>query len=458
MTPPIVSPFRISLIILLEGFVTISVEILAIRQLLPEVGSNIIITSLIIGVFLLFLAYGYQAGGRKQGNLFKSLQRNFLLAAIGIGLGLSFIFIDAFFLMGRYLHMNLLWILVIYLLLIIAPVVYFLGQTVPITMNLLPSQSVGSLGGKVLHLSTIGSFLGAVLTTLLLMNLLGVAWTIIVNYLILAALILLITPPPRLLIMISLLFLVGCFVYTVNRNMESHFFVATTPYGNYAIFKGQAHGQSGTKLEINNSASSFITAEKKGYPYIEKIKDILFKQLALKNKDILILGAGGFTLSAENTYSNRFTYVDIEPRIYPIVQQHFLKQIHGDFIAADARQYVREHPHSYDVIVSDTFSNIASIPSQLLTVQYFLDLKNALKPNGIAIFNILASPFLNSTYAKRVDNTLRAAFGSCMLAPLNFKGQGVGNNIYICQDNKESQDKTIYTDNLNRSNLDVFFQ
>ena len=43
-------------IIFLEGFVSISVEILAIRQLIPMVGNSVIVTSLIIGIFLLFLA------------------------------------------------------------------------------------------------------------------------------------------------------------------------------------------------------------------------------------------------------------------------------------------------------------------------------------------------------------------------------------------------------------------
>lgn len=51
------------LIILLEGFVTISLEILTVRQLTPVMGSSVIVTSLIIGIFLLFLALGYRRGG-----------------------------------------------------------------------------------------------------------------------------------------------------------------------------------------------------------------------------------------------------------------------------------------------------------------------------------------------------------------------------------------------------------
>lgn len=50
-------------ILILEGFVTISVEILTIRQLIPFYGNSVIITSIIIGIFLLFLAFGYWRGG-----------------------------------------------------------------------------------------------------------------------------------------------------------------------------------------------------------------------------------------------------------------------------------------------------------------------------------------------------------------------------------------------------------
>src|SRR5436190_18774016 len=72
-------------IILIEGFVTISAEILTIRQLLPLVGNSVIVTSLIIGVFLLFLAYGYRRGGQYQDRYEEILKSNFTKSAIFLG-------------------------------------------------------------------------------------------------------------------------------------------------------------------------------------------------------------------------------------------------------------------------------------------------------------------------------------------------------------------------------------
>ena len=58
----------------------------------------------------------------------------------------------------------------------------------------------------------------------------------------------------------------------------------------------------------------------------------------------LVLGAGGFTLSHREP-NNRYTYVDIDPAIKGIAEQHFLrKAARGEFIAdesgADAQVHV----------------------------------------------------------------------------------------------------------------------
>lgn len=446
----------IGIIILLEGFVTIAFEILTMRQLIPVIGSNIIVTSLIIGIFLLFLAYGYRAGGLLQKDFYVRLQRNFFWAALGIGMGVSYLFIKVFFEGLQYkLGIPILMVLICYLLLVTAPIVYLLGQTVPITMSLLhKQQAAGELGGKVLHLSTLGSFLGSVLTSLVLLYFLGVAWAVFVNVVLLALLFCLVAEQFRFNLLLWLLPLVLGLSYAFNCGMERLIFVKTTPYANYLVTVKSNEQQK--QLSINDSASSSIDELLHGFPYIEYIKAVLFNDLHLRNKNILVLGAGGFTLSAEQTFGNQFTYVDIDPAIYKLVQQHFLKHIQGNFIAADARQFVREHPQHFDVIVADTYSNRQAIPLHLLSREYFLDLKRALKANGIAVFNIIGSPLLNTSYTKRLDNTIRSVFDSCTMSPLTYSWQQPQNLIYICQLNAQALDNTIYTDDHNQSSIDYF--
>jgi len=444
-------------VILIEGFITISAEILTIRQLLPFVGNSVVVTSLIIGVFLLFLAYGYRKGGTYQKDYIPILKKNFIASAFCLGIGLSFAFIQFFFnSFDRYISHEVLIALAAYLLLITAPLVYILGQTVPITMNLIKTaKSTGEVGGKILHLSTVGSFLGAVLTSLLLMNYLGVAWTVFINFCLLTILTLvLFSKGTRDFIGLVILATGLCGVYIINIKMEKVVFVKTNAYANYVVYNDD---QNVKRLQVNNSLSSLLTNDNRGFPYIEFIKRILFDELQLSGKDILVLGAGGFTLSAENTYGNHFTYIDIDKDIEEVVKKHFLKNIKGEFIDSDARSYLSSAEKKFDVIVSDVYSNRRTIPAHLITQEYFLEVKQVLNAGGLAVFNIIARHDLNDPYSARIDNTLRSVFKACTASPVNFSNE-FSNIIYVCKDTviPSSDRDGIYRDDLNRSTLDFF--
>jgi len=454
-------PGFILFIIFLEGFVSISIEIFTMRQLIPVVGTSIIVTSLIIGIFLLFLAIGYWRGGLYRENFTSVLRRNFIIAAGLMGLGISYQFITFFFILfAHYLPTsNLLFALTIYLFLIIAPIIYLIGQTVPLTMNLMdPKKRAAEIGGNALFISTLGSFLGALLTSLLLMEFLGVAWTVFINFSILIILVLFFSKDKEWITYIILAIGMGVVVYKLNISFEKDHFVTTTNYANYNVINNLDPnlGQNGKILVSNNSFSSLIDNNKKNFPYIELIKRILFQDLALHDAQILVLGAGGFTLSAEETYGNHFTYVDIDPKIKSIVEKNFLAKINGDFVAQDARVYLTKHLKQYDAIISDVYSSVHSIPPSLLTREYFNSIKNALKPGGFAIFNIIAKPFLNDAYSKRTDSTIRDVFGNCLSIPLIYS-DNVTNIIYLCHPSKNDHDKIIYTDNHNPANLDFIF-
>jgi spermidine synthase len=455
-------PHPILFIIFLEGFVSISIEILTIRQLIPEVGTSIIATSLIIGIFLLFLAIGYWKGGLYKENFTSILRRNFIIAAGLMGVGISYPFITGFFIVIEHYTpiSNMLFSLIVYLLLVISPIIYLIGQTVPLTMNLIsPKKRTAEVGGKVLFISTLGSFLGALLTSLLLMEFLGVAWTVFINFLILITLALSFAKTRLGIVKNIVLFAIMAWVvYNLNISFEKDHFIITTNYANYNVSKNVQldSGQKGNVLISNNSFSSFIGDKKENFPYIELIKHILFKDLKLQDSQILVLGAGGFTLSAKNTYGNHFTYVDIDPKIKSIVEEHFLGQINGDFVAQDARIYLAKHPKQYDVIISDVYGNALSIPPALLTREYFSNIRSSLKPEGIALFNIIAKPYLNDDYSKRVDSTIRAVFGNCMSIPLSYS-TGLTNIIYVCSTAENAHDKRIYTDNHNTADFDFIF-
>lgn len=455
-----ISPLMIACILLIEGFVSIAIEIITIRQLLPVAGGSVIVTSLVIGVFLLFLALGYHKGGCVTNDYKESLNKNFLLASWWLGIGLSYAFIIYFFyLIQRIIGHNLFYPLIAYLLLIIAPLIYILGQTVPITMNLMRTQySAAKLGGNSLSVSTIGSFLGATITAVILMHYWGVAWTVFSNFILLLSLSLLLTKDRKTFFSELLLATFGVLViYYLNIALEKNLFILTDNYANYQLLNEKNYSLTADEkiLSINNSLSSYTNQNKKGFEYIERIKKIIFDDLKLRNSNILVIGAGGFSLSAERMYNNQITYVDIDDQIDKVAVPHFIPKINGYFIADDARHFLQTTHQFYDAIVVDAYSNIRTIPAHLLTLQYMIEIKRKLTANGTVIFNIIALPTLSDPYSKHIDNTIRSVFHNCMATPEHY-GNDPSNILYICNNTNNQNEKTIYTDNLNNATMDSF--
>jgi predicted membrane-bound spermidine synthase len=442
---------KIIAIVLLEGFVTISAEILTIRQLMAFVGNSVVVTSLIIGVFLLFLAYGYRAGGRLGQGHASRLMRNFLGASLLLGLGLSYFFIYTWFDAWKpYAAGNLYFPLLSYLFVVTAPLVYLLGQTVPLTLHLFPEAEAikaGRLGGRILHLNTLGSFLGAVLTSVILFNYLGVAWTVAINTAILVCLALCLVDKKQL----ALVSLGGCFLvfpltYLLNVRLEQVYFLKTNHYANYRVVHYTSPDLTARQFEINHSYSSFLDSQDRAFPYIDKIREILFGDLKLEGKEILILGAGGFTLSRGLEQNNHFVYVDIDPAILPLSEAHFSGPVEGEFIAQDARSFLQTTPRKFDAVVMDTYSNAMSIPQHLLTKEYFDSLIQVLKPEGLVIVNRIANPQFADRDARRFDATLRSVMGFCTSAPEKYEN-GLTNLVYVCYPVHRNEHE-IYTDNF----------
>jgi spermidine synthase len=253
----------------------------------------------------------------------------------------------------------------------------------------------------------------------------------------------------------SLLGLGAAIVFFLNIQIENQLFVKTNNYADYQVLRNvQFDRFAGSLLNINSAPSSFLTPDKKGFEYIELIKKIIFDDLALANKDILMLGAGGFSISAEKTNGNRFLYVDIDKDLPAVAKKGFIDKINGKFIAEDARTFLLHTKKRFDAVVSDVYSSHYTIPFHLLTKEYFQNIQQVLNPGGVAIFNIIGNPMLHDKYSKRVDNTLRQVFKNCMSVPISYR-DGPANIIYICTA-RPNQDKIIYTDNKNESMIDIY--
>ena len=441
------TPRQLFLIVFIEGFCSLGAEVLALRQLIPHVGSSIVVTAPTIGFFLLALALGYASGGRVAGRYGEVVARNFLVSAFIAAVGLAGNSVDAIF---AHLSPPLL-AYGVFIGGVLCPLAWLLGQTVPVLTNLMRHERVGEKAGFALYWSTLGSFLGSVTLSLVVMQWLGVSAAVIVVATLLFVGALILQPQARTVLPVVLGLLLMVFA---NQRL---WVVGETAYATYAVEPLALSGTvDATAFKVNNSLSSLIDrSEPPVYArYIRRMRQILLDELSFNERDILVLGAGGFTLSHDEP-RNRYTYVDIDPAIRGLAEQHFLKdRARGEFIAEDARRFVTDTTRRFDAVVVDVYSARMSIPAHLVTREFWAASRQALKPDGVMLANLILDGRLATPYARNLLATIESVYGRCGIDVLH-RGQAVSNVVVVCYSNPAGAPAAVYSDERNRADTDV---
>lgn len=439
----------IYLIVFIEGFCSLGAEIIALRRLVPHVGSAIVVTAPTIGCFLFALAVGYATGAKVVDRHLPRVARNFLLAGLIAGVGLAGPTVAILF---AHLQPALVAYLV-FVGLIVCPIAWLLGQTVPILTNLMKHSHVGEASGMALYWSTLGSFLGSVSLSVLVMQWFGVSVAVAscAIGLLAGALLLQHRRWPQALAPLA----AGALVVWVNHTPVA---TADTAYADYQIKALDLPDQKNPRLFMSNrSRSSQIddSTPPNTHRYIRHLRQLLLEDLRFRDKAILVLGAGGFTLSHQEPL-NRYTYVDIDPAIRGIAEQHFLHgPVQGEFIAEDARRFVSRTDRRFDAVVVDVYSDRAAIPSHLVTREFWQASRQVLRPDGVLMANLILDSRLSSPYSRHVLDTLESVYGRCGVEVLQ-KDQPIANVIAVCQASGQPELPGLYTDERNQVDLEKF--
>ncbi|MCM2288073.1 MAG: fused MFS/spermidine synthase [Sulfuritalea sp.] len=446
MRPAAMPPRLLFTIVFIEGYCSLGAEIIALRRLIPHVGSSIVVTAPTIGLFLLALALGYYSGSRVAADYRTVVARNFLISAALMGGGLAggsvnFIFAGA----------PAAFAYLIFIGAILCPLAWLLGQTVPILTNLMRAQRSGEAAGRALYWSTLGSFLGSVTLSLIVMQLFGVWAAVLLGSLMLVAGAALVQRPrPLAAAMLAAVSALGVAANLGDRQR------ADTAYADYAVEPVAREGmQSPRAFVVNNQNASVIdSSEPPQYArYVQHLRRILLDDLRFSERDILVLGAGGFTLSQREPL-NRYTYVDIDPAIRAIAERDFLREAaRGEFLATDARRFVIETARRFDAIVVDVYSARTSIPGHLVTREFWRDTRRALKPGGVMLANLILDGKLTSPYARNLLATIESAYGRCAVEVL-AKSAPVSNVIVSCFANASGEAVRVYVDERNLADID----
>lgn len=438
-------------ILLLEGFASSCIQILALRRPIPFVGYSVVTTSIVIAAFLLFLALGYAAGGKRKlsgAESRKILFKLLLVSAAGTAIGLSYPFVQAFF--ARASILPSLWQLALYCVLIVGPVVFCLAQTIPLLLNTSDDAETKSHAtGTLTSLSTVGNVAGCLVTGLIILAWLGTNWAVAISasFLVIASIILIVpgASPRHLLGALTVFILAFVFNFSPTGLLVSNNYSDIKVYGN----------PNGRTLAINGSLSSTLNADGSSFAYIEKMREVLRSEPGT-NKDILVLGAGGFTLTARNNKDlGKVTYVDIDKDLKSIAEEKFLKEnIGGRFIAEDARLFLLNNSRQWDVVIIDLFGQGRSIPEHLSSKEFIELTASRVADGGMILANVIANPAMTDTYSRRILQTYQAAIGGCITFPIHGYLHQVDNLLFVCRVSRESFD--AYTDNQNNSSIDAY--
>ena len=463
------------LIIFIEGYVVLSTELLAIRQLIPFTGNGTDTISIIIAAVLMPLAFGYYAGGSfkpavkgsQRETVRRRLLRNLAVAGIILSAGLSYSFINwtfetVFFVTDIY---NRFFLTTLYALLFLVYPIYLLGQTVPLISNYFSRERLPVMAGRIMFFSTIGSFAGSVFCTLVLIALAGVHNAVIVTIAAITLMAFIIAKKDMWKAPAVTVLALGIAILLNNESaMKRQGIVNDNAYNTVQIEDDLL--QNFRILHLNRTYSSGINLDSTEplFPYFKFVEDYFIaplKQGDWPPHNILIIGAGGFALGRTDA-KNNYIYVDIDPDLKDISEMLFLKEkigVNKKFAALPARAFLNRSKDKFDLIILDIFLGPSYSPEHLVTREFFQQVKEHLKNGGVMVGNYVGSTSYQDEFSQNLDNTLRSVFpnlGRHLFGPVitQQNNKSDWNNIGYYYIHRPDASRTIYTDDLNKSFYD----
>ncbi len=445
-------PTQSRLILLTTVFITgaavLIFEVGAMRLLAPYYGAALTVVSSVLSVILFALSLGYFVGGRLAD---RHPTPRLLFTIIGSGGLVMLILLYVALLTLPSLAPALGYAfgpLLISFLIFFIPA-GLLGTDSPYVAKLLASgtDTEGQAVGTVFFLSTIGSIVGSLLAgfylipTFGLTNTLTATGVIIVLWSILAYTLIekqtthSISIIGAAIICVIVLLLQIQAVPTTSRG--TLLYEKDGLYAKLLVYDESIGGTTYRFLKNDTNFSSAIVPNSYeiAFPYAELA--LTYHDMVPDAQSYLVLGGGAFTIPRHVHHDNPTISIDtveIEPYLPAIATQYFDAPTasHLRTHTMDARVFLETTTTTYDVIFSDVMNSGHYIPPHLLTREFFVALKRALSPDGVAYLNYIGSlDTYDTSMTGSVVQTLREVFPNYRLLPIHSTTDKTLQNIMI---------------------------
>jgi spermidine synthase len=398
----------------ISGMTIMALEMSASRLIAPYFGTSLFVWTNIIGVTMISLSIGYYYGGKiADRRTEKSLLYRVLAATGAFIVIIPFIAPPVMNLSLKAIRTGSAGIFygsLIGTVLLFAPPITALAGVVPFVIRLTAGDKANSgyTAGRVFSVSTVGSIIGTFLPVLLLIPVIGTKKTI-------------------LFFGVALLFL-GLMGLGKKKKaglavliLALAFFIGTAKPGEGVIFEKESiHNyiqvieRDGVRYLKLNEGYAYHSIYNENSVTVGGIWDY-FTVLPLLNpdaEDALIIGLAGGTVARE--YRHFFPHikidgVEIDGDIIQAGGEYF--DMAGSNLRAyhmDGRSYLSSAEKSYDIIIVDAYKQ-PYIPFHLTTLEFFLEIGDHLKDNGVVAINV-ASLSDDATVLRMLENTMASVF------------------------------------------------
>ena len=421
------------------GALIMVIEILGSRVIGPFFGVSLFVWTSLITVTLIALAVGYAAGGLlsdKKGTpeylygiillagvfvLMIPLLKGFVLkAALPLGLR-SGAFLSSLVLFG--------------------PSLFLLGCVSPYVIKIAARemQNIGRTVGLFYAISTIGSFVGTVLTGFIFIAYFSVNQIFSVIGAILICLSAGYFMFSKAKLSASAFILLPLLLYhgdaPVSKFRKSGTKVTTvfgkdTFYGNVKVVDYTFEDQHMRELMIDGQIQSAIDMKNRmpvfASPYFLEVVPYSINP-AGKTCLCIGLGAGVVPVWFESK-GIKTDVVDIDPDVVKIARDYFYFSLQGDVIISDARYYLNTSEKKYDYVVMDVF-NGDTTPGHIVSIEALQLIRSRLTERGILAMNVIGSLKNENFMTASLIRTLESVFATVRIYP-NFIPEahdGIGN-------------------------------
>lgn len=405
--------FLLAAIVFVGGITSIAIQTSASRLIGPYFGSSTFIWANLIGLTLLYLTLGYFIGGRLA-DRWTSPKLLYIITAVA---GLSTGIIP--FLAGPILRLSqaafddvdvgVFYGSLLGTLLLFAIPITALGCVSPFAVRIrtLNVQSAGNTAGSLYALSTIGSILGSVLPTFLLVPVFGTRTTFLIlafALLLPSLVVLLLSKAMREAVVVAVLavftallpvFNSGGFIRPPETGVIIH--EAETRYNYVQVLQ---RGDE-TLLALNEGHAihsiydpdDLLTQGPWDYFMIGPYFNEDTQPEDVDSMLMIGLAAGTSSKQFTRAYGDiPIDGVEIDGEIAEIGREYFdMTEPNLNVIVADGRYYLTETDKTYDVIGIDAYRQ-PYIPFHLTTQEFFQEAQEQLTDEGVVVVNAGRTP------------------------------------------------------------------